>query len=196
MATRGAGARHHDHGQVYEHDLEGHQDQSRRHARPRGLWWRGGARHGYDRRRAVARRRRGGPDGAGPPPSMPASLHAQPSGSASAVYARAFSQRKCMLCRWTWHAVVSRPLLAHCFSLCDLRLFVIRRILPFSQRMSSLPRRPSSCCPRPSSAGCARSLSSTRWTKSRRASTRSASSLPPLVLPCSPRTPLPRTKRP
>jgi len=25
--------------------------------------------------------------------------------------------------------VVSRPLLAHCFSLCDLRLFVIKRIL-------------------------------------------------------------------
>ena len=26
-------------------------------------------------------------------------------------------------------AVVSRPLLAHCFSLCDLRLFVIERML-------------------------------------------------------------------
>ena len=37
---------------------------------------------------------------------------------------------------WAWDflfcgflAVVSRPLLAHCFSLCDLRLFVIKRML-------------------------------------------------------------------
>ncbi len=58
LQRSGARAGHHDPGQEHRHPLPGREDQPDRHARPRRLWRRGGARAADGRRRPGAGRRR------------------------------------------------------------------------------------------------------------------------------------------